>query len=130
MASRLIELFADESLVKKIENRLPYLFQMAELESSRAGRMGMEVGSLREKIIVALLLYKFGESNVEVDIPITEPEVDLRVFGSSISIKTFSGSRLGGSSLYGLLMLRRQGNFEKTIIQVVISYSFTSTGAA
>jgi len=55
MSSRLIEIFEDEKLITKIKNRLPYLFQLAELESSRAGKVGMEVGSVREKIIVAYL---------------------------------------------------------------------------
>ncbi len=54
MSSRLIEIFEDEKLVERIKRRLPYLFQLAELESSRAGKVGMEVGSIREKIIVAL----------------------------------------------------------------------------
>jgi len=73
MASRLIEIFQDEKLVEKIRKKLPYLFQLAELETSRAGKPGMEVGSLREKIIVALLIYKFGQSNIQTEIPITEP---------------------------------------------------------
>ncbi|GFP38267.1 hypothetical protein HKBW3S44_01947, partial [Candidatus Hakubella thermalkaliphila] len=55
----------DEKLVEKIKRRLPYLFQLAELESSRAGKTGMEVGAVRERIVVALLIYKFGEANVE-----------------------------------------------------------------
>jgi hypothetical protein len=59
--SRLLEIFEDEMLVNKIKKRLPYLFQLAELESSRAGKVGMKVGSLREKILVALLIYKFEE---------------------------------------------------------------------
>jgi len=59
MSSRLIEIFEDVKLVNRIETRLPYLFQLAELESSRAGKIGMEVGSLRERIVVALLIYKF-----------------------------------------------------------------------
>lgn len=71
MSNRLIEIFEDEKLVNRIKTRLPYLFQLAELESSRAGKIGMEVGSLRERIIVALLIYKFGEANVE-----TEKEMD------------------------------------------------------
>ena len=54
MSSKLIQIFEDKKLVEKIATRLPYLFQLAELESSRAGKIGMEVGSLREKIIVAL----------------------------------------------------------------------------
>jgi hypothetical protein len=75
------------------------LFQLAELESSRAGKTGMEVGSLREKIIVALLIYKFGEANVETEIPITEPEVDVKLFGDPISIKTITGKGLAGVKL-------------------------------
>jgi len=99
MSSRLIELFDDEQLCEKIRAKLPYLFQLAELESSRAGKIGMEVGSLREKIITALLIYKFGEQNVETEIPITEPEVDVRLFGVPISIKTITGKSFGGVKL-------------------------------
>ncbi|NWG01404.1 MAG: ThaI family type II restriction endonuclease [Syntrophaceae bacterium] len=97
MSSRLIEMFEDEKLVEKIKGRLPYLFQLAKLESSRAGRSGMEVGSVREKIIVALLIYKFGEANVETEIPITEPEVDAKVFGKPVSIKNLRVRVLPGS---------------------------------
>lgn len=39
------ELFWDSMIVQKIQRRLPQLFHLAELESSRAGRIGMEVGS-------------------------------------------------------------------------------------
>lgn len=98
MTSRLTELFEDEKLVKRIKRKLPHLFQLAELESSRAGKVGMEVGSVREKIIVALLIYKFGEENVLTDIPITEAEVDVRLFNEDISVKTISGG-LGGVKL-------------------------------
>lgn len=35
MSGRLIEIFDDEKLVKRIKNKLPYLFQLAGLESSR-----------------------------------------------------------------------------------------------
>jgi len=84
-------MFEDDGLTEKIKSRLPHLFQLAELESSRAGKIGMEVGSLRERIIIALLIYKFGEANVETQIPITEPGVDVKVFGQPISIKTITG---------------------------------------
>jgi hypothetical protein len=96
MSSRLIEIFEDEKLVEKIKRRLPYLFQLAELESSRAGKTGMEVGSVRERIIVALLIYKFGEENVETEIPITEPEVDVNLYGEPVSIKSITGRSFGG----------------------------------
>jgi len=99
MSSRLIEIFEDRKLVTKIKKKLPYLFQLAELESSRAGKVGMEVGSLRERIIIALLIYKFGKANVETEIPITEPEVDVKLFGEPISIKTITGKGFSGVKL-------------------------------
>jgi hypothetical protein len=94
MTSQLAQLFEDKRLIGRIKNRLPYLFQIAELESSRAGKIGMEVGSVREKILIALLIYKFGDKNVETKLPITEPETDVKLFGYPISIKTITG--IGG----------------------------------
>jgi len=99
VSRRLADLFKDKELRVRIQSKLPYLFSIAELESSRAGKVGMEVGSLRERIIVALLIYKFGEENVETEIPITEPEVDLKLFGQPTSIKTITGKWLGGVKL-------------------------------
>ena len=87
MAS-VFELLDDERICEKIRQRLPYLFVLAELEASRAGRVGMEIGTLREQILIALLIYKFGEENVNLDIPITMPEVDVMIFGRPLSIKT------------------------------------------
>ncbi len=56
----------------------------------------MEIGSVRERIIIALLMTKFGAPNVKVDIPITETEIDVIVHGHPLSIKTISGARIGG----------------------------------
>ena len=44
MNSKAIEIFEDKVLVERIKNKLPHLFSIAELESSRAGKIGMEVG--------------------------------------------------------------------------------------
>ncbi|GAB4365025.1 MAG: hypothetical protein Kow009_01780 [Spirochaetales bacterium] len=99
MASRIIEIFENYEINKKIKKRLPYLFQLAELESSRAGKTGMEVGSVRERILVSLLIYSFGEKNVETEIPITEMGVDVKVFGEPLSIKTITGKSLSGVKL-------------------------------
>lgn len=99
MNSRIVKIFEDESLAERVRRKLPSLFTLAEVECARAGKIGMEVGSLRERIIVALLIYKFGEENVETEIPITEPEVDARVFGEPVSIKTITGKSFGGVKL-------------------------------
>ncbi len=42
MASYLVEIFEDETLIGKIKKKLPYFFQLAELERSRAGKIGVE----------------------------------------------------------------------------------------
>jgi hypothetical protein len=89
--SKLLEIFEDKTLAQRIRVKLPHLFSIAELESSRAGKIGMEVGSTREKVLIALLIYKFGEKNVQTQIRITEPEIDVRLFGQPISIKTITG---------------------------------------
>lgn len=95
----IIDLFPEKAIVHKIQTRLPELFYVAELESSRAGKIGMAVGSARERILIALLIYKFGKENVETDIPIIEPEIDVKVFGQPISIKTVTRRRIGGVKL-------------------------------
>jgi len=113
MSHHLIKVFDDEKLVEKIKRRLPYLFQLAELESSRAGKTGMEMGSARERIIIALLIYKFGEANVETDIPITEPEVDVKLFGEPVSIKTLTGKTLGGVKLIWTVDAEKAKEFQE-----------------
>ena len=99
MGNEIKKLFKDKTLIEKIQRKLPYLFQLAELESSRAGKVGMEVGSVREKIIAALLIYKFGEENVETEIPITEAEMDVMLYKNPISIKTITGKNPSGVKL-------------------------------
>ena len=132
MASRLIEIFEDVRLVNRIKNKLPYLFQLAELESSRAGKIGMEVGSLRERIIISLLIYKFGEANVETEIPITEPEVDVKLFGEPVSIKTITGKGFSGVKLIWTVDAQKAREFRETYYPhcdiILIQISWGSTG--
>lgn len=90
MSSVYNKLFDDKLIVKRIKNKLPHLFQLAELESSRNGKIGMEIGSVRERILIALLMYKFGIDIVDPEIPITAPEVDVYVNNTPLSIKTFT----------------------------------------
>ena len=65
MKKTILELFEDKKLIQKIKEKLPYLFQLAEVDNSRDGKLGMEIGSARERIVIALLIYKFGEDNVK-----------------------------------------------------------------
>ncbi|MEW6195496.1 MAG: ThaI family type II restriction endonuclease [Bacteroidota bacterium] len=116
MDKNILKLFTEADIVKKVQIKLPKLFQIAELESQRAGKVGMEVGSIRERIIVSLLIYKFGEGNVETEIPITEPEVDVKLFGKPISIKTKSGSGYTGVKLIWTVDARNALEFQNKYI--------------
>lgn len=99
MASVYNKLFDDELIIRRVKNKLPRLFQLAELESSRNGKIGMEIGSVRERILIALLMYKFGIDIVNPDIPITAPEVDVYVDDTPLSIKTFTTANGNFSSI-------------------------------
>jgi len=112
MVSRLSEIFEDKKLIEKIKKRLPYLFQLAELESSRAGKVGMEVGSMRKKILIALLIYKFGGRNVETKLPITEREMDVKLFEYPIFIKTITG--MGGVKIIWTVDAQKSREFRET----------------
>lgn len=99
MSKKIHELFSKEEIIKKIKEKLPYLFQLAEMDNSRDGKLGMEIGSARERIVIALLIYKFGENNIKTDIAITESETDVIVFDEPISIKTVTNKKVVGVKL-------------------------------
>ncbi|GAA7185804.1 hypothetical protein HpCS39_14900 [Helicobacter pylori] len=81
-------LFNDERMILKIQEKLPYLFQLVESENSRDGKLGMEIDSARERVIIALMLYYFGKENVQTDLTITQKEIDAIVLNKPYSIKT------------------------------------------
>lgn len=95
----LIALFKDSAAIDRIQKKLPVFFYHAELESQRAGKTGMEVGSLRERIIIALFVSYFGSDSVNYNIPITEPETDVYVENKPVSIKTITGKTFSGIKL-------------------------------
>ncbi len=43
MPNRLAEIFENKALSERIRKKMPYLFQLADMQSSRAGKVGMEV---------------------------------------------------------------------------------------
>jgi hypothetical protein len=132
MDNNILNLFSESEVIKKIQVKLPMLFQIAELESQRAGKVGMEVGSIRERIIVSLLIYKFGEENVETEIPITEHEVDVKLFGNPISIKTKSGSGYSGVKLIWTVdaqnALEFQNNYVPSFDMIYVQINWGNSG--
>ena len=99
MGSVYNKLFDDNLIIRRVKNKLPHLFQLAELESSRNGKVGMEIGSARERILIALLMHQFGKDVVDPNIPITAPETDVYVDGEPLSIKTVTTKGKLGSPL-------------------------------
>ena len=77
---------------------LPTLSNVVELENRRGKKLGMEVGTARERVIIALFMYVYGSDKVEFP-PTTSPELDVLVNGHPVSIKTKSTSGLGGVEL-------------------------------
>src|SRR3989344_6200923 len=86
------DLFSDKEAVAEIQRKLPKMFLIAEIESSRAGKMGMEVGTARERVIISYFIYKFGRDNVKIDLPPNEHEIDVLVNNKPYSIKTITGN--------------------------------------
>lgn len=129
--NHLKSLFSDPKIVDKIKKKLPTLFQLAEIDSSRAGKIGMEIGSVRERIIIALLLYKFGEENVKIDVPITESETDVILYSNPISIKTISGN-LGGVKLIWTVDAKKalefSENYYPSVDMLLIQIRWGGTG--
>jgi len=113
MIEEIKPLFDDEKTVARIQSRLPELFNIAELESQRAGKIGMEVGTIRERILSALLIYRFGEENVKTDIPTTEAELDVLLYGKPISIKTITGKGVGGVKLIWTVDAKKAKEFSE-----------------
>jgi len=104
---QLNQMFGDEKIVEKIKCKLPYMFFIAEIEMSKSGKVGMEVGTLREQILIALLIYKFGYENVKPN-PITTEDFDLKLYGKPVSIKTIKKSlpkRIGKFSVSGIKLI-------------------------
>ena len=126
------ELFSDAHLISRVKKKLPKLFHIAELESSRAGKVGMEVGSAREKVIIALLIYKYGKENININIPITEAETDVIVKGVPFSIKTITGN--GGVKAVWTVDASSASNFIENytpkchIIFIQINWGYTKGG--
>ena len=77
---------------------LPTLFNMVELENKRGKKLGMEVGTARERVLIALFMYVYGDDKIEFPAT-TSPELDVLVDGHPVSIKTKSAKGLSGVKL-------------------------------
>jgi len=92
---KIVEIVQDENLVNKIQERLPIMFEYAKVMGSRGGKQSPEVGVHRERALIALLIYHFGEKNIDDTDSGQTPELDVKLFDLLISIKTITGD-LGG----------------------------------
>ena len=93
----LLALFTKDEIVTTIQEKLPKLFYTAEIESRRSNqRLGMEIGIVRERIIISLLMKYLGERNISHDIPIDRHETDVMINNQPISIKTITSRRPKG----------------------------------
>lgn len=94
------DIFTSVEFQDLIKSKLPKLFEIAEVESTRGGKIGMEVGILRERVLTSFFISKVGEDNVVSDSSATENSKDVQVNGDDISIKTFTGSGYSGVKIF------------------------------
>lgn len=110
-----MEWFNNQLFTSLVKNNLPKLFKKAEIESMRGGKIGMEVGVLRERILIALLLKSFGDKNVKFDFSSTDNSKDTQVFDDVLSIKTFMNNGYGGIKVFW-------ASDNKTVMNAVSNY--------
>ncbi len=94
------DVFTSETFINSVKTKLPKLFEISEVESTRGGKIGMEVGILRERVLTSFFISHAGEDNVITDSSATENSKDVQVFEDNISIKTFTGSGYGGVKVF------------------------------
>lgn len=95
-----MEWFNNKIFQEITQKNLPFLFKKAELETTRGGKIGMEVGVLRERILVSILIKSFGLENIITEFGVTENSKDVKVYNDILSIKTFTNSGYGGIKVF------------------------------
>lgn len=83
----------------RINKVLPILFNMVELENMRGKKLGMEVGTARERVLIALFIYAFEGYRVVKFPASTSHGSDVFIKDEPISIKTKLGSSNSGVKL-------------------------------
>ena len=78
--------------LRSVQDDLVYLYRQSQSECSKNGRLSMEIGTSREKDLIAVLRHHIG-SGVEYDVGTHAPE-DVKICGEKFSIKHLS-SRVG-----------------------------------
>ena len=78
------------------------------------------------------MIYRFGEENVDTEIPITEPEVDVVVYNNPVSIKTKSGTSLSGVKLIWTVDSENaqyfQNNYKPSCDMIFVQINWNHTG--
>ncbi len=122
LVDRMTESFGKELFAPPFSNKiikvLPTLFNMVELENMRGERLGMEVGTARERVIVALFMLAYSRDKVEFP-PSTMHEIDVIVKGLPVSIKTKTNKKpsdYGGVKLVWTTDWDKVNEFVETFI--------------
>ena len=110
---KLSELFDTILFRRMVIENLPEFFQIAEIEHTKGGTVGMGVGLEREKILISLLIDNFGRDIVDTNIPINEAEKDALLNKDPLSIKTKTGHYLNGVKLIWTTDAEQVGYFKE-----------------
>lgn len=81
--------------LQEVQRNLVYLYQQSQSECTKNGKLSMEIGTSREKDLIAVLHYHMGD-DVEYNVGVHAPE-DIKICGQKFSIKHSSSSVGKGS---------------------------------
>jgi len=98
---------------ERIAKVLPTLFNIVELENRRGKKLSMEVGTARERVIIALFMYAYTPESIVLPPP-TLPNYDVLVNNRPVSIKTRTGSGYSGVKLVWTVDWSKVSQFAKT----------------
>lgn len=95
-SDRIMDLFSSDDFKEYMQKFWPKFVAIANAMSTHNGRIGQEVGKLRERALIYLLYRFLGEDIDECpiddsDVGVHEKEKDVSIFDRDVSIKTLTG---------------------------------------
>ena len=112
MIDYLKQLFSDKNITQRIKEKMPDLFQLVQTDSSRMANWEWKC-SVREKIIIALLIYTLAKKIQKSIFLLPNQKPDVILFSNPISIKNQISGSLSGVKLIWTVDRQKASNLVK-----------------
>ena len=91
MNNLIVQMFQSPDNLERIQKKLPRAFEMVRQQAS-----GPEVGVLREAVLIGMFMAFLGDEQVTPNESAVEADIDCYVGSVPLSIKTITGTGMGG----------------------------------